>query len=82
MRSTTTIVATAIGLALVGLAVTRTPGQVAAAGGPGACCYPSGGCIDHNITPCITSGGTWQGSGTLCAETDCTPQPTVVGSSS
>lgn len=46
-------------------------------GGPGACCMPDGTCVDGQ-TPaqCGTLGGTWQGSGTLCAATACpTPPP-------
>ncbi len=78
MRATT-ILAAAIGLLLVGVAVTRTPGQETTVAGQGACCYPSGGCLEFGASSCISTGGTWQGSGTTCAETDCTPQPTVVG---
>ena len=77
MKRTTTILLLAIGLLLVGVAVTRTPGQQVA-GPVGACCYPSGGCVEQGEFGCITTGGTYQDSGTTCAESDCTPLPTVV----
>jgi hypothetical protein len=40
----------------------------------GACCLPSGACVETDILDCGAQGGTYQGDGTLCADTSC-PQP-------
>ncbi len=40
----------------------------------GACCMPDGSCNETVEAGCFASGGTFQGSGTLCSETNC-PQP-------
>ena len=80
---TTTILFAAIGLLLVGVAVTRTPGQQVA-GGQGACCLPSGGCTDTTQGLCEgnTFNGVWRGDLTTCISLPPCPSvepPTVVG---
>jgi len=44
------------------------------AGGPEACCFPDGSCLDQTPADCAMNGGTNQGIGTTCATTSC-PQP-------
>ena len=40
-------------------------------GAEGACCYPSGGCLDLVEADCAISEGVFQGPGTKCASTEC-----------
>lgn len=42
----------------------------------GACCLPTGACIDLLETDCVAQAGTFQGNGTDCATVTC-PAPTV-----
>ena len=42
----------------------------------GACCLPSGACLDVTSATCAAQGGTYQGDGTSCATVTCTV-PTV-----
>ncbi len=44
------------------------------AGGPEACCFADGSCLDQTPGDCAMNGGTSQGIGTTCATTSC-PQP-------
>ncbi len=37
----------------------------------GACCLPNGTCGLETSNDCLNTGGTWQGVGTLCTDTDC-----------
>jgi len=42
--------------------------------GPGACCYPSGGCAEGlSDSACLASGGLPQGTGTTCTPNICPP---------
>jgi len=43
--------------------------------GVGACCLPSGQCIETTVSDCQSQGGTFQGDGTTCATAGCV-QPT------
>ncbi len=42
----------------------------------GACCLPSGACLDTTPTICLLENGTFQGLGTTCATTNCPPPTT------
>jgi|GEM_PF-1167555 len=41
----------------------------------GACCFPSGFCLETTADSCIAQGGTYQGDGTSCTPNPC-PEPT------
>ena len=73
---TTTILFVAIGLVLVGVAVTRTPGQQVV--GDGACCFPTGCMETTDPFSCLSNGGTYL-AGQSCASCPPPPGPTVVG---
>ncbi|HEX2838276.1 MAG TPA: DNRLRE domain-containing protein [Phycisphaerales bacterium] len=37
----------------------------------GACCLPTGSCVQASLAQCNTQGGTYQGDGTLCSMVSC-----------
>lgn len=40
---------------------------------PAACCFDDGTCFELGSSDCAEFGGTYQGNGTLCAQTNCPP---------
>ena len=77
MRMTTILLA-AIGLLLVGLAVTRTPGQQRVTALVGSCCLPDGDCalVADEAECANVYGGIWTGLGQCVG---CPKPPTVTG---
>ncbi len=46
--------------------------------GTGACCLPAGGCVETTAASCLSQGGTFQGSGTICTPDPCPNSPVSV----
>ena len=46
--------------------------------GSGACCLPVGGCIETTAASCLSQGGAFQGSGTICTPDPCPNSPVSV----
>ncbi|MCP3906009.1 MAG: hypothetical protein GY715_20490 [Planctomycetes bacterium] len=58
-----------------GVTIMRQSIEWAARLGPGACCLPSGACIDGLVTDCSGVGGEYQGDGTDCGSVLCPQGP-------